>query len=260
LPSYPEVALRLQHLLADIDTSTERITRILVGEPTLSARIMAIANSAALNVRGIPVEDLRAAVTRVGFDTLRTSVISFSVSQLRRAQEYKFILEPMAVLWHESVSTAAMSFVLSRRLKRFTPDKAMLAGMVSGVGKLYVLTRASQFPALFADEESYTTIVRQWHCQVARSILENWQLAPEIIESVAGIEEACLDEGSESTLADLLSSSQLLISLMDTPDLLLAALPEHRAAARMGLTPEGCPEMLQAVKDEYSSLRQALGR
>lgn len=260
LPSYPEVALRVQRVLGDLNAGNERIVKVISSEPILASRIINLANSAALNRSGKPVLELRSAVARVGFDTLRTAAISFAVTQLRMAAEYRSIQKPMTILWQQSVHLAAVGFVLARHLKRFAPDMVMLAGLVSGVGKLYILTRSSQYPAVFADPESYPVIVKQWHAQVARSILDHWKLAPEIVDAVAEIEEASADDRAQVTMGDLLAVTQLLTDLKDAPDLLAVELPNNRAAMRLGITAENCVQLLVDSTAEVNSLREALGR
>ncbi len=260
LPSYPEAALRVQRVLSDVGANAERVVRVIGGEAVLASRVLAIANSAAMNRGGNPVTDLRTAVQRLGFDTLRTAAISFAVAQLRKAAEYRSLEKPMTQLWQQSIGIAAVSFVLSRHLKRFVPDMAMLAGLVSGVGKLYILTRSTQYPALFADPQGYQQIVQQWHPQVGRSILENWNMSEEVIEAVGDIEEAAVDDRHRLTLADLLSVAQLLTDLKDAPDMLAARLAEHRGAHRLGLTAESCVALIVESAVEVAALREALGR
>jgi HD-like signal output (HDOD) protein len=261
LPSYPEAALRAQRVLSDVTASAERVVRVIGGEPVLASRVLAMANSAALNRSGHPVTDLRAAVQRLGFDTLRTAAISFAVAQLRKAAEYRAIEKPMTQLWQQSINVAALSFVMARQLNRFVPDMAMLAGLVSGVGKLYILTRSSKYPALFADPASYQEIVKQWHPQVARSILDNWELSSEVVEAVGDMEEAAMtSERGRATLADLLSVAQLLSDLKNTPDLLAASLSDHCAAQRLGLSAESCMVLSGESAAEVAALRDALGR
>jgi HD-like signal output (HDOD) protein len=260
LPSYPEVALRVQRVLSDADAGAERVVKVISSEPMLASRIIAVANSAAMNRSGKVVSDLRTAAVRVGFDTLRTVAIGFAVAQLRKASAFRSIDKPMNLLWQESVGVAAMSYVLSRKLQRFVPDVAMLAGLVSGVGKLYILTRSTQYPGLFSDPSGYQSVVRQWHSQVARSVLENWKLAPEIIAAVGDIEEAAVDDRGAVTLADLLAAASLLDNMRGAPDVLDAALSQNNACLRLGLTAAGCQTLLAESADELKSLAEALGK
>jgi HD-like signal output (HDOD) protein len=261
LPSYPEAALRVQRVLSDVSAGTERVVKVIGGDAVLASRVMTMANSAALNSTGKPIAELRAAVSRVGFDNLRTAAISFAISQLRKAATYRSIEKPMNELWRESVHLAAMSFVLARQSKRVPPDQAMLAGLVSCVGKLYILTRSGEFPALFADPAEYQSIVQQWHPQVARSILENWEMAQDIIDAVAEIEEASLDEDrGRVTLGDVLAAAKLLTQCKDAPDVLAAELQSNCSTKRLALNVEGCAALLKESAAEVAALREALGR
>ena len=174
LPSFPDVSARVQRALGEEDVPLERVVRIVGGEPVLAGRVMTLANSAAMNPAGSPIGELRSAVTRLGFDNLRSMAIAFAMAQLRRAAEFRDIEKPLTALWQRSVHMAAMCFVVARRAGRVNSDTALLAGLVHGVGKIYILTRASRHPGLFADQQSYESLVRDWHGNVARALLENW--------------------------------------------------------------------------------------
>ena len=67
-----------------------------------------------------------------------------------------------------------MSNVVARKFAQVNPDTALLAGLLHGIGKLYLMTRARNFPALFSDKAAYGQIVSDWHTNVAKAILENW--------------------------------------------------------------------------------------
>ena len=51
LPSFPDIALRVRQVLSDEDCSQEQVARVVSSEPALAARLMQIANSAALKDR-----------------------------------------------------------------------------------------------------------------------------------------------------------------------------------------------------------------
>jgi HD-like signal output (HDOD) protein len=260
LPSFPEVALRLQRALTDTEMDAARVVSVLGGDAVLAARVLSLANSAALNRSGKAIVDLKLAVSRVGFDTLRTAAVSFALAQLRKASEYRSVEKQLTALWQESVGTAAMSFILSRKLKLLSADSAMLAGLVSGVGKLYLLTRSGKFPELFADAATYDEIERDWHPAVAKSILENWHMPVEIVDAVAALRDASIDPTHDVQLADLLSISMLLHSLGGSPDLLAASLVDNHCARRVGVTAEFCTVFLAQSSADVNALRDALGR
>ena len=71
LPGFPHIVMRVQKVLGDENADNNRIVRVLGSEPVLASQIVRMANSAALNPSGVPVTDLRNAVSRVGLDTVR---------------------------------------------------------------------------------------------------------------------------------------------------------------------------------------------
>ena len=260
LPSYPEVALRVQRVLSDPAADTGRIARVIGAEPVLAAHVLSMANSAALGGNGRPTTDLRAAVTRLGADTLRTAAIAFALGQLRKAAAYRGIEKELSAQWQQSAQLAAASFVVARASGRFAPDSAMLAGLVAGVGRLYLLTRAREFPALIADAATYRSIVRDWHANVARAVLESWALSEEVIVAATGWESAADDARKPALLADVLAVAALLIELRADPAALAAAAAGHRPLARLGIVADACAGLLEQSAAEIAALRSALGQ
>src|SRR5688500_14365928 len=62
LPSFPDVAVRVRKVLADEQVSNEQIARIVGSDPGLAARVLTLANSAALNRPGRSGGGLKAAI------------------------------------------------------------------------------------------------------------------------------------------------------------------------------------------------------
>jgi len=258
LPSYPVIALRAQRALSDPHASADRIVQIICNEPVLAARMASLANAAAFNHSGKKIADIRTAVTRLGFDALRTAAISFALAQLRNAPAYRSIAEPMNELCEAGVELAALSCVVARATGCATPDSALLAGLVSGVGKLHILTHTDEFALLFADDWMRREMFHHWHAQVTRSVLTNWCLAPEVIDAASEFERAAQDSRSQVRLADVLACSKAIIELHHAPEKLAAHLELSHAARRLALHTERCAALLEESAEERQQLRSAL--
>ena len=148
LPSVPDIVLKLQKTLSDDNVSNDIVVRVVGSEPMLAGKLMNMANSAALNSSGRKIADLRQAVARVGFNIVRSASLAFVVDQLKKAGEFKHIEGPLDVLWKQSVQIAALCHVIARRFSSLNGDTALLAGLMHNVGRIYILTRASKYPAL----------------------------------------------------------------------------------------------------------------
>lgn len=125
LPSFPDVAVRVQRALADENVRPDTVVRLIGSEPALAAWVLRMSNSAAMNVSGRQINDLRTAITRLGFNVVRSAAVSFAMSQLTRAPELKGLEQPLRDLWNRSTLVAAMSSVAAKKFARVNPDTAL---------------------------------------------------------------------------------------------------------------------------------------
>jgi HD-like signal output (HDOD) protein len=259
LPSFPDVATRVRRALTNEEVDVDQVVKIVSAEPALAARLLQLANSAALNANGRRLTDLRTAVSRIGFNMARSAAIAFAMSQLRRAEAYKSVHEPLADLWEQSVHNAAMCHLVARRFTQVNADTALLAGLLQSVGKLYLLTRAVKFPGLLADAATYQKLVAEWHGRLAQAILRNWELSEEIIEAVAASEDLEREHEGATDLTDVLCVAGAMGSLAPDPqpeEMLFLGMP---AARRMKIDADLCAGALADSHAAITSLKQALG-
>lgn len=258
LPSVPEVVIKLQRTLADENVSNETVVTVVGAEPMLAGKLMNMANSAALNASGRKIADLRTAVARVGFNIVRSAALTFAVEQLRKVEEFQQLRGPLDALWQNSVQVAALCHVLARRFTSLNGDAALLAGLMHNVGRIYILTRASRNPALIADRLTYNSMVRDWHANVGKAVLENWRVADEIVEAVTNYEDLDREARGPVTLIDVLSLAVLLEqkSTQTSPE------PDGnflKGLKRLQLQPGDCSSVLAESADEIAALKAALG-
>ena len=147
-PTNVDATLRLQRALSDPGCHVDDAARLVMAEPLLAARTVAMANSAAYNRAGSDVTNVRAAVQRVGFRTLGALAASVIVRQLASEISDPLIRARADTLWQHSAHVAALAQVIARRVSRVDPETAMFAGIVHEVGGFYALSRAAEFPGL----------------------------------------------------------------------------------------------------------------
>jgi HD-like signal output (HDOD) protein len=259
LPGFPHIVMRVQRVLGDSNADASRIVRVIGSEPVLATQLVRMANSAALNPAGARVKDLRAAVARVGLDTVRSATIAFAIQQLRAAPALKGLEKQLGVLWRHGVQVAALSHSVARRLTTVSSDTAMLAGLLQGIGRLYILTRASGHRSLFADPLAYQTIEHDWHLSIAAALLENWGIADEIVQAVHESENFERETRGAATLADVLVVATLLADLQAEPEVLKAQTQCAKPLQRMRLDYAACEAFLAESAQEIAALRDALG-
>jgi HD-like signal output (HDOD) protein len=182
------------------------------------------------------------------------------MAQLRSRADYANIEKQLTQNWLESVSFAATACVAARRSQRMSADTALFAALIAGVGKVYILTRASRHPALFADAAGYQAIVKDWHINIARVLLESWHVADEVIEAVQTYEQRHEETRPGPPLGDVLACASLMSRFKDSPEQLGPMLAASRAAQRLNLAKAAPEPMLADAASELATLNAALGR
>ena len=259
LPGFPHIVMRVQRVLSDEKADAGKVVRVIGSEPVLATQLIRMANSAALSPGGMPVTDLRAAVTRVGVDAVRTATIAVAIRQLREAATLRGLEMQLGVLWRRSVQVASLCSVVARRLTSVNADTALLAGLLQGIGRLYILTRASRHRSLFCDAAAYQTIEHDWHLSIAAALLENWGIADEIVQAVHESENLERDSRGTPGLADVLVVGTLLADLNGDSSALAAQVQCAKPLQRLRLDQQACGRFLAESAQEVMALRDALG-
>jgi HD-like signal output (HDOD) protein len=221
LPAFPDVVGRLQASLADTNASIKDIVAVIGSEPVLSARLLSMANSAAMNTSGRAINNINAAVTRLGFNLVRGTAAAYAIGQMRRAKELEPIRTELEQVWRSSNEVAAICYVVAKRAFGRQPDEAMLAGLLHQIGRLYILTHTLKADPELRRDPGYAEVLQSWQAQIGSTILGEWGLPERIIEAVAQQDEL-LAEGHESglqPLTKLLSAAKLRNRLASEPSL-----------------------------------------
>lgn len=210
LPGFPDVVMRLHRALGDSNSSTRDIVRLVSAEPSLSARLLHLANSAAFNPGDRAISDLRSAITLLGFSLVRATATTFTMRQLEQQEWLKPLQPHLARIWQDSTSVAAITYVGARRTDGMRPDEALASGLFHQLGSLYVLTRAHREKVHIGSSIEWAATIADWHPTIARAILENWGMPQHLAEAVE--HQNGLTEGDPSDmplLSRLLAAAKL---------------------------------------------------
>ncbi|GGP80643.1 HDOD domain-containing protein [Shewanella ulleungensis] len=188
LPTLPEVAMRVQEVVARKDSSLKQVGDIIGQDAAISARIIKVANSA-LYSRGNKAENISAAVNRIGLVQIKSITTSVAMEQLFISTN-EMVWEVMDEVWKTSIEVTASSCAMLEIYNKRNPGKKLdretltLAGLVHNIGALPVLTEAEVHPELFSQIEQLRSLVRKMQGPIGRAVLKTWDFAPEVMEVV----------------------------------------------------------------------------
>lgn len=183
-PTCFDLAVRIRKALRDTDQPLSRIAEQISLEPLIGSKLLSLANSAAFNPAGVVVKDLKTAISRLGLETVRSTAMTITMGQMLRSREMANFEEMAHWLWKHSILTASATYILTKRLTRFNPDEAMMAGLVHDLGAFYMLYRAAQYSELRARPDTVKFLITQWHESIGASVLASLDMSEDIIEAV----------------------------------------------------------------------------
>ncbi|MEC5215301.1 hypothetical protein RCH09_000231 [Actimicrobium sp. GrIS 1.19] len=184
-PTNVNASLKIQAALDDPECHIEKAVTLVAAEPLLSARTVAIANSVAYNPSGREVANVRVAVARLGFRTLRSLVAAMIVRQFASMVSDPILRVKSAQLWEHSAHVAALAFVLAKRVSKVDPETAFFAGIVHEVGGFYLLSRAAEFPGLLdGDGEDWRNFGER---VIGRGVMKKLGVPEEIMTAMEAV-------------------------------------------------------------------------
>lgn len=249
-PTFVDAAMRVRSALNDPNIDLDRLARIISGEPLLSAKLVRIANSAAMKRSGKNITDVKTATAKLGFNIVRATAVAIALDQVRNAKEMKAFESLAAAIWRHSLTVAANAYVLARRFTRISPDEALFVGLVHDIGRFYLLARAASYPELADHPAELDAVLNDWHAEIGTALLQNFALPEHVIDAVRRHETGTY-EIPPRDLTELIVLANRIAHRDD--------LPERPLAGPALDTPE-LVDALAGSAEEIDSLAAALGR
>ncbi|PIE43005.1 MAG: diguanylate cyclase [Gammaproteobacteria bacterium] len=130
----PAVAVKLLQLTNDEHSSFDELIRVIETEPSLSAEVLRLVNSA---FYGLPhkVNSIKRAVTLVGFSMVRQLALNLMFFKKLKGGARGRRLDQMC-FWQHSLFVAAMSKIIAIDICHPEPDRAYSAGLLHDIGKM----------------------------------------------------------------------------------------------------------------------------
>jgi putative nucleotidyltransferase with HDIG domain len=210
-PTFSQATIKVRTALEEPDIDADRLGKVVSTEPLLAARLVAMANSAALNPGGRSVGDVRSAILRVGIASVRSVAVALALQQLRDGSQSASARPFAEATWRHSVQVAAIAFVLAKRLSRINPDEALFAGLVHDIGHFYLLSQAARYPELEHNAEELAQILASWHTSIGQAVLHEFHVSDALMEAVGEHENGHFHSPPRS-LTDLVTIANIAAS------------------------------------------------
>jgi putative nucleotidyltransferase with HDIG domain len=195
LPTLPAVVQRLGQAIRDPNMDAIRLARILEDDPSISSKVLKVANSALYGGKE-PIATVSHAIARMGMTAVHNIALSTSLFSAHR-QRGETAFERKA-FWQHCITTGIAATVLydktqNRLATRYRRDQLHLSGLLHDIGKIifdqYLFPEFSlalkesaelRIP-LFQIELNHLSAD---HAQVGAWLGEKWKLSAEMVEVI----------------------------------------------------------------------------
>jgi len=255
LPMFSGTAVRIQKAFQVEEANIDEIVRLISSDPAIAARVLELANSAA--VRGASqITDLRQAVIRMGDKLVQSSVLTFALRQVERndglSQRSRTKLRE---IWIESVELAARSYVIAKEFTKLNANEALLTGLLSVVGRLYILLKSQECGV--EDDVELEQVLADWHPAISKAIGESWNMSEGLVSALELQLETDPPLQENATLAEVLCASRLILQHDGANEALVAS--EYPLLQRLGIADHSDTSVTLADHAEaLNNVRQGL--
>lgn len=190
LISLPEIFIRVNQVMEDPNHNAKQLGDVISHDPSLTARILRIVNSAYYAL-AVKIEVVSRAVSVIGEDDLRNLVLATSaVDTFKRIPNQ---LVDIDLFWRHSVHTGIIARLLSKHCNILHGERLFVAGLLHDIGKLILYFKEpeiSQQVLLHAAEtdgvlfHAEQEIIGFTHADVGGALMRNWEMADTLIEVI----------------------------------------------------------------------------
>jgi putative nucleotidyltransferase with HDIG domain len=218
LPSVSDATAKLLNLLHDPNVCTNKIEEILRYDPSLTANILKLSNSAYFGFRS-KIGSIKHALAAIGLRRLKKMIITSCMQPVLNKPVPGYGLNP-GELWRHSIAVSVISETLAKELDIVASDEIFTAALIHDMGKLvlgeFVKVDMDKIQTLSSDDVSFEAAERLVfgidHAEIGAMVLKNWFFPEKIVDAVRWHHEPDASN-KESTVVDIIHVADL-ISLM----------------------------------------------
>jgi signal transduction histidine kinase/HD-like signal output (HDOD) protein len=285
LPTLPAIAIEAIRLMEGKKSSFHSIADLLKNDQVLSSRILHYANSAYVGAQK-KVTSISRAISLIGFNTVRSTILSVSIFDCFSGQLAKKKQKSLVNFWLHSIGVAVTAQILAKKFGFPEPEEAYMAGLVHDLGKLVnYLQHPKEFQKVCDELESqgsYSTqeelpldversIMDTDHVETGKQLADWWDF-PEAIGRVMWLHHQPIYETilpDESDLPKLIRFADVLCVTHNVGSSYFLASSnfchEHfhfaleNIVLHNGLTPEDINSIMQSVHERVKEVAEFLG-
>ena len=184
LPTLPGIVTRIAEMVDSPETTGRQLGREIAKDQVISAKVLKLVNSGFYGFSE-PISTIQHAVTLLGFNTVKSLVLSSTVLDLMK--------DSLPGLWEHSLACARTCSIIAGHIELDEQEEISTAGLLHDLGKVIlrqtmerefrrIATYVDRADMLFYQAEEKVLGVN--HGEMGGWLLEKWALPPKLVEPI----------------------------------------------------------------------------
>jgi HD-like signal output (HDOD) protein len=250
LPSLPSVAGRIQQIYNDKYTDLDSMAQVLTSYPDVSRKIFNIARCAN-NDDMNTAEKVRYSIRHLGILAVYCLVMVYAVGKLvNRLPSHH--MQRISSFWEHCLNVAAISRILAKKNNSFSPNLAMLAGLIHGIGVLVIDDELLEYHHLMLDHLEIDHAIQVMRPEISSLLLRRWDFGDDLILVAEECGDWTRNHQASADLCDLVLVSNYYSMLKSDKNHSLPQVSSIPAVEKLGITPE---EIIIALRESSTVKR-----
>lgn len=192
IPAFPETGNKVAQLLTKPDYSVNEVANVIKYDPSITANILKMANSAYFGPRH-KISNINDAVVYLGQQNLLRAIQTAGVSKYYKKGATGYF-DKVTDLWEHSVAVALMSQIISRKITGQEDTTLYTAALLHDVGKIimgeFVRDSLAKIAGLVSSKniaflEAEEIILGINHADLGGKIASYWKFPVEIRDAIS---------------------------------------------------------------------------
>ena len=184
LPTLPGIVTRIAEMVDSPETTGRQLGREIAKDQVISAKVLKLVNSGFYGFSE-PISTIQHAVTLLGFNTVKSLVLSSTVLDLMK--------DSLPGLWEHSLSCARTCSIIAGHIELDEQEEISTAGLLHDLGKVILrqtMEREFRRIANYVDRadmlfyQAEEKVLGVNHGEMGGWLLEKWALPPKLVEPI----------------------------------------------------------------------------
>ena len=258
LPALPSAASRIQKIYRGENTDTDKLVHLLVSYPDV-VRILEAVSRVKVSEGSRTTDRIRICINHLGIPSAYYLIMMYSVGSLihRLPQTAYRQIQPW---WEHCLDVAALSRMLAKKTSLLSPDLAMMAGLIHGIGAYALVDFLAQQNQAAPSDKVLGDTFFDTRSQLSGLLLRKWDFGNNVIIAAEECGQWSRQHDTAPDLCDLVLVANYFAQLRTAQRRRLPLISKVPAFSKLKLDEKHGIELIQHIDTVKNNIKKLFSR